>query len=102
MRFALVLISIYLVSSCAPANYAEVWPGRFAVFAGPQPGFAIKHVIDKQRPATLVADDGSVCRTSAERFTRTRVGKWIACDWTLPGLDSTELAQAQSLALWAR
>jgi hypothetical protein len=93
MRFALVLISICLASSCARPNYAEHWPGHFAILAGPQPGFAIKHVIDKQRPATLVADDASVCRTSAERFTRTRVGKWIACDWTLPGLDSTELAE---------
>jgi hypothetical protein len=93
MRFALVLISAYLISSCARPDYAERWPDHFTASAGPQPGYAIKRGIDKQEPAVLVADDGSVCRTSTERFTGTRVGKWIACDWTLPSLDSTELAR---------
>jgi hypothetical protein len=93
MRFALILIFLYLSSSCARPDYAEVWPGHFTLAAGPQPGYAIKRVIEKLRPTTLVGDDGSVCRTSAERFTGAVVGKWIACEWTLPRLDSTELAQ---------
>jgi hypothetical protein len=99
MRFALVLISTYLISSCARPDYAERWPDHFTASAGPQPGYAIKRVIDKQEPAVLVADDGSVCRTSAERFTRTSVGRWIACVWTLPSLDSTEIARAAAYPL---
>jgi hypothetical protein len=93
MRFALILISTYLISSCARPDYADRWPDHFTLAAGPQPGYAIKRVIEKQKPSVLVGDDGSVCGTSAERFTMTRVGKWIACDWTLPSLDSTELAR---------
>jgi hypothetical protein len=94
MRFALVLISSCLISSCARPDYAERWPDHFTLYAGPQPGYAIKRVIEKLPPTTLVGDDGSVCRTSEERFTGTSVGRWIGCAWTLPSLDSTELAQA--------
>jgi hypothetical protein len=46
-----------------------------------QPGYAIKQVLDKRKPRALLADDGSVCRTSTERFTAPAVGKWINCDW---------------------
>jgi hypothetical protein len=96
MRVAVVLISICLVSGCARPDYAEQWPDRFLLTAGPQPGYAIKQVVEKQKPAILVADDGSVCRTSVQRFTDTAVGRWIGCDWMLPTLDSTELARADS------
>ena len=41
---------------------------------------------------SLIADDGSVCRTSAERFAHISPGKWIACDWILPGGDSPLVA----------
>jgi hypothetical protein len=72
------------VSSCARPDYADRWPGWFQLSAGPQPGFAIKVVVDKKEPAELLAEDGSVCRTSVKRFAGTRVGKWIACSWQLP------------------
>jgi hypothetical protein len=55
---------------------------------GAQPGFAIKQVIEKQRPITLLADDGSVCRTSRERFSRTKEGALVACVWNLPDPNS--------------
>lgn len=93
MRFALLLISINLISGCARLDYAERWPDHLTLAAGPQPGYAIKQVIDKQKPAALVADDGSVCWTTTERFGSTSVGAWIACNWALPSLDSTGLAQ---------
>jgi hypothetical protein len=71
MRAAVPLIAACLISTCARPDHAEQWIDRFTLWAGPQPGYAIKQVVDKQKPATLVADDGSVCRTSVQRFTRT-------------------------------
>lgn len=88
----LTLIISGLMAACARPDYAEARPDLLLLTAGPQPGYAIKPVVDKQSPITLIADDGSVCRTSAQRFARTGVGKWIACLWTLPELDSTVVA----------
>ena len=93
MRVTVSLIAACLISSCARPDYAERWPDYFILSAGPQPGYAIKRVVDKEQPAVLVADDGSVCRTSIPRFKATTLGRWIACNWTLPNLDSTELAR---------
>ena len=81
------LLAACAIASCARPDYAERWPSSFQLSAGPQPGYAIKPVVDKQKPAVLVADDGSICRTSFERFTSTKVGKWIACDWAPPARD---------------
>jgi hypothetical protein len=92
MKIYVTLAAAFLISACARPDYGYVWPDRFGVSGGPQPGYAIKRVVEKQRPATLVGDDGSVCRTSRERFARTKSGRWIACVWHLPSLDSTELA----------
>lgn len=78
------LIAVYLISGCARPDYAESWPHRFTLSAGPQAGYAIKQIVERQPPATLVGDDGSVCRTSRYRYARTREGAWIACDWAFP------------------
>jgi hypothetical protein len=94
MRVAISLIATCLISSCARPDYAERSPDYFILSAGPQLGYAIKRVVDRQQPAILVADDGSVCRTSIARFKATGLGRWIACNWTFPTLDSTELARA--------
>jgi hypothetical protein len=93
MRNCVVLATTLLFCACARADYAETWPGWLLLSAGPQPGYAIKRVIEKQSPLTLVADDGSVCRTSRERYANTNEGKWIACIWNLPILDSAVIAQ---------
>lgn len=87
MRKLIVLAVTCLVSSCARPDYGETWPDRFVLSAGPQAGYAIKRVVDKQGPSTLVADDGSVCRTSRERFAATKQGAWRDCIWANP-LDS--------------
>lgn len=89
MRAFTWLITFGLLSGCARPDYAESYPAWLLISAGPQPGYAIKRVIEKQPPVTLVGDDGSVCRTSRERFARARTGRWIACVWHLPSLDST-------------
>jgi hypothetical protein len=91
-----LLASIGLVSACARPDYGESRPDWLLVTAGPQPGYSIKRVIEKQDPATLVADDGSICRTSRLRFTRIRTGKWIACVWNLPSLDSTAVTPTEA------
>lgn len=94
MRAAVPIIASCLLSSCALPDYAEQRPDYFLLSAGTQPGYAIKQVIDKQGPITLVGDDGSACRTSTKRFATAKVGSWIACIWVLPVLDSTKVAGA--------
>jgi hypothetical protein len=64
MRVAVSVIATYLICSCARADYGEQRPDFFFLSGGPQPGYAIKQVVDKEESAVLVADDGSVCRTS--------------------------------------
>jgi hypothetical protein len=92
MKILIPLAVAVLIAACARPDYAYPWPNRLALTAGPQPGFWIKRVVEKQRPATLVSDDGSVCRTSGERFAGTKRGAWIACQWNLPALDSAGIA----------
>jgi hypothetical protein len=92
MRY-LAVLAVISVQACAPPNYSERWPDWLLISGGPQVGFAIKQVVDKVRPQSLHADDGSVCRTSKDRFKRTRLGRWIACSWSYPVLDSTAVAE---------
>jgi hypothetical protein len=95
MRY-LMILAVISVPACAPPNYSERWPHSLMISGGPQVGFAIKQVVNKESPQTLLADDGSVCRTSGDRFKRTRLGKWIACSWSYPTLDSNHVAIAES------
>lgn len=92
MHRSLIFAAVLLVSACARPNYADYRFDRFTLSAGPQPGYAIKRVVEREAPFTLVADDGSLCRTSRDRFGATATGAWIACIWNLPDLDSTEIA----------
>ncbi|MFL5403487.1 MAG: hypothetical protein ACJ8BF_11790 [Gemmatimonadales bacterium] len=84
MPLRLLSIAVLVLAGCARADYGEARSGRLSMTGGPQPGYAMKRVGGKDAPATLVADDGSVCRTSSHRFAATAEGAWIACDWTLP------------------
>lgn len=86
-------ISHVVIFGCARPDYGESWPDHSLLSAGPQPGYAIKRLVEKQPPVTLVGDDGSVCRTSRARFASTREGQWIACIWNLPTLDSAQTAE---------
>jgi hypothetical protein len=86
------ILTAFLISACVRPDYAESRPEWLLLSAGPQPGYAIKRVIDKDPPETLVGDDGSICRTSRERFARTRDNAWLACVWSLPAPDTTDLA----------
>ena len=86
MRLISSLTLLALASGCAHPDYGESRPGQLLVTAGPQPGYGIKQVVGKESSLTLVADDGSLCRTSQERYSSTRKGSWIACLWSLPQL----------------
>jgi hypothetical protein len=93
MRSALMLIPVCLAAACARPDYSAGWPDRFILSAGPQPGYGIKRVIEKLGSATLLGDDGSLCRTSSHRFAATRVGSWIDCTWTVSTVDDDEEEQ---------
>jgi hypothetical protein len=84
-------VLVWLIG-CARPNYAESSLNALILSSGPQLGYAIKQIAEQHAPITLVAEDGSVCRTSPERFSGSRPGRWIACIWNLPNLDSLELA----------
>ncbi len=94
MRQLLLLTIPLLASACARPDYAESRPEWVLLSAGAQPGYAIKRVIDKDPPVTLVAEDGTLCRSSKERYKATQEGAWIACLWNLPAPDKTGSAQA--------
>ena len=40
-----------------------------------------KTVVRKDMPNTLVADDGSICIVSKERFEKTEIGMKAICGW---------------------
>jgi hypothetical protein len=94
VRLSVWYTTLALLGACARPAPVVVPPDHFFVPLYPALlGYGVKRVIDKQAPITLVAHDGSVCRTSRDRFARTRTGKWIACVWNFPSLDSTASAQ---------
>ena len=55
--------------------------GGAAVGVGATRGWAIKEVVQKNPPHTLMARDATVCEVSEERYRDTRVGAQVQCDW---------------------
>jgi hypothetical protein len=94
-RLPAIALSLVVIFGCAHPHYGESWPDHVLLSAGPQPGYAIKRLVEKKSPDTLVSDDGSVCRTSRARYASTREGQWIACIWSLPMLDSAHTAEPE-------
>ena len=92
MRAPILLFTLGPIAACARPDYAQRWLSGFTISAGPQPGYAIKQVVEKRDSITLIGDDGSVCRTSGLRLAATALGSWISCNWTVPGLDSAKIA----------
>jgi hypothetical protein len=84
MRFSILLVAVPLVAGCsARADRVFVAPGIVAGSSGALPGYAIKLVEAKEAPSTVIGDDGSVCRLTAERFRDVSRGDWVACEWTI-------------------
>jgi hypothetical protein len=84
LRPPLLLVVIQLIGGCAPrADHVFLARGLLVGSSGALPGYGVKLVQAKEAPTTLRADDGSVCRLTADRFQRVDVGDWLACEWTI-------------------
>jgi hypothetical protein len=46
------------------------------------PSLDRKLVVGKDAPVTLIAEDGTRCITSRDRFERTRIGAEVWCVWS--------------------
>lgn len=56
--------------------------GRGAkVGIGATRGWAIKEVVQKSPPRTLLARDGTICMVEESRYEETRIGAQVQCDW---------------------
>ena len=56
------------------------------------PELAQKPVVGKEPPTVLIAEDGTRCVTSRDRFERTRIGSEVWCVWTGSGADAGRAA----------
>jgi hypothetical protein len=95
VRLSLLLVAVSLTCGCS-ARAVRVFaaPGILTGSSGAQPGYAIKLVVAKEAPSTAVGDDGSLCRLTAERFTRVDVHDWLACEWTIEPDTTASIARA--------
>jgi hypothetical protein len=94
LRPSLLLLAVLLACACSPrADQVFGAPGVVTGSSGAQPGYAIKRVRDKEEPATVIGDDGSLCRLIAERFAQVDIGDWLACEWTIAPDTIASIAQ---------
>jgi hypothetical protein len=78
------LLAIVLITACVyRGKQVGVTPagGGVAVGVGATRGWAIKEVVQKNPPSTLMARDGTVCEVSETRYNETRVGAQVQCEW---------------------
>jgi hypothetical protein len=83
VRKILFVICGAVACSSSPARVSPTPTGGIRVEQGLQLGWAIKRVVTKQEPSTLIAQDGTVCRVSPDRFKDTKVGRDTTCEWQL-------------------
>ena len=84
MLTSLLLLAIALLCGCSPrADQVFTAPGLVTGSSGGQPGYAVKLVRAKEPPSTIIGDDGSLCRLTAERSAKVEPGDWLACEWTI-------------------
>jgi hypothetical protein len=95
MRSPQLLIALLLVCGCAPrADHVFSARGLLVGSLGALPGYGIKLVRAKEAPSTVLGDDGSVCRLTAERFDQLDVGDWLSCEWTIEPEPTASSAEA--------
>ena len=75
--FVAILIG---VGACRPGARVSPTPGGVRVDEA-RLGWATKRVLTKQEPSTLIAQDGTICRVTADRFKSTEIGRDTACNW---------------------
>jgi hypothetical protein len=88
---ALVVLFGLSSGSCIPLSL----PTRGVRGGNAPPALAAKLVVGKEWPNELIADDGTRCITSKERFDRGRIGSEIWCVWTDGGARSPVRAPFQ-------
>ncbi len=61
-----------------------VVPMHTGGYRSPEPAKVLgrKLVISKEAPLDLVAEDGTRCQTSKDRFERTKIGSKVWCLWS--------------------
>lgn len=95
MRISLLLFAVSLAWGCSPrADQVFSAPGLLTGSSGGQPGYAIKLVRVKEAPSTVIGDDGSVCRLTAERFTQVHEGDWVGCEWNIEPDTTASIARS--------
>lgn len=70
---------LVVLASCA-GQYIEPNGGGVMV-KNRQVGWYTKKVITKRAPDSLVAEDATICRVSADRYAATRTGAAVYCNW---------------------
>ena len=75
-----IFVVVGCVIACSPATHVSPTPGGVRVDQ-PRLGWATKRVLTKQEPETLIAQDGTICRVTSDRFRDTQVGRDTVCDW---------------------
>ena len=75
-----IFVVIVAVVACTPGAQVTPTPGGVRVDpprrrGGPNRGRT------KQEPSTLIAQDGTICRVTPDRFKDTQVGRDTACNW---------------------
>ncbi len=75
-----VFVVIAGVVACSPGARVSPTPGGIRVDE-PRLGWGTKRVLTKQEPSTLIAQDGTICRVTSDRFKDTQVGRDTACNW---------------------
>jgi hypothetical protein len=67
-------------SSCARPFVEPARNGGVAVRSA-RIGWYTKKVVTKRAPETLLAEDGTICRVSPDRFEATASGSAVLCNW---------------------
>ena len=75
-----VFVVVACVVACGPGAQVRPTGGGLRVDEG-YIGWAKKRVLTKQEPSTLLAQDGTICRVSEERFKSTEIGRDTECNW---------------------
>ena len=83
MRCTIFIVAAAAACSPAPARVSTPGPRAVKVEDGLELGWAKKRVITKQPPSTLIAQDGTICRVTSDRYKGTEIGRDTACDWQL-------------------
>ena len=87
-RAALVVLAATLIvvaTGCVGSGPPRIVPvpGGVGFEGGVRLGWETKRISTKEPPATQVADDGTVCRVSPDRYRGTDARALVYCDWQL-------------------